>query len=104
MRTAQQETRDRTRIVSGSVSSAGINIKGTGFVVSKSATGVYTIRWTFPVRQVVNIAVTLHSSGTVIHALVDQLWSPYAFNVRTYTTAPAAVDAAFGFTATVIPR
>lgn len=104
MRTTEHEVSPRTRVISGSVSAAGVVTKGTGFTVSKAATGVYVVRWSIPIRQMLNVAVTFQSGGTIVHALVDAGWGPYGFNVRTYTTVPAAVDAAFGFTATVIPR
>lgn len=104
MRTTEHEVSPRARTISGSVSAAGVVTKGVGFVVTKISTGVYAIRITIPLRNILNVSVNFHSSGTIHHALVDAGFGPNAFNVRTYTTVPAVADAAFGFTAIVIPR
>lgn len=105
MRTAQHETANRVQTVSGSVSALGVVQKGTGFVVHKLATGVYSIRWTFPVRQVLNVVVVPLSLGILRFSYVDSNWAPGVIAVRTYDDAmTTAVDAEFGFTATVIPQ
>ncbi len=102
MRSAQHDTSSRITVISGTVTIAGAVNRGIGFTSYKTATGVYGVRWTFPVRQVRNIVV-IPLSGAVF-TIVDVDWPPEGFTVRTYTPGSVALDWPFGFTATVIPR
>lgn len=103
MRTAQHETRERTRVISGSVNSDGALKSGTGFVVSRGSAGVYSIRWTFPVKQVINVVLTTHTGIGFPTVTTD--WTPYGIQVVIWNPAVSAgLDSDFGFTATVIPR
>lgn len=103
MRTAPHETLGRTKIVSGNVTLLGINKKGVGFICYKSSTGLYVVRWTFPVKQVIDAVASLHAA-TAGFAVVAADWGSAAITVRTFNTAFALTDIEFGFTATVIPR
>lgn len=103
MRTAQHETSERVRVIAGSVNSDGVQKSGVGFVSSWAAVGVYDIRWTFPVKQLLTINLTTHTGVAFPTVITD--WGPYGVRVVIWNAGvTAGIDSDFGFTATVIPQ
>lgn len=101
MRTQQQDTPARTRTITGTVTGAAVISYGTGFVVTTTATGVYVLRFRPRLRAVLSLVVTLQNGGFWI---VNNANVPGGddFTINTYSTAAAAQNQPFTFTATGI--
>lgn len=102
MRTAQHETAERVRTISGFVFADG-TWRGIGFTSYKASTGVYGLRWLFPAKALIDIAAAAIGGGTGVMALADTTGTPQTATVRTYNAgASVLTDAIFSFKATLL--
>lgn len=95
MRTAQRDSAEATQTVGVTVSAAGAITGGTGCVVTKAGTGVYTVRF-FNFRALTHAEASIVSGGGFIAVTLAQ---PNAVQVNTWGTNTAAAD--IGFTLSV---
>lgn len=88
------------RIIRGTVSSAGAIVVGSGFTVSRTGVGQYTV--TFTTAFADHPTVTLGAGITVANyavKLTTRSATAIAVNTITIAAAPANVDAEFSFIA-----
>lgn len=107
MKTAQHETTERVKVITGIVNSDGTISRGVGFAVSHPAAGWYVIRLNVAPKAILSVVASGHSGTSGMFAVVDThsgtALGPREFLVKAYTSAVALADTTFGFTATVIP-
>jgi hypothetical protein len=104
MRTQEQEATGY-RTTQGTVASDGSIAAGTGFTVSKSGTGQYTVRCR-GYRAIIGATAALAAGSGVVVPTINSPASLASAGVpvNVYTLAGAAIDAAFSFTATGLAR
>lgn len=95
-RVANIETRARTRIVSGGVSSGGSVDNGSGFTSAKNSTGNYTVTFDDAFSLAPDVVTT--GKGTAPLTRLSAV-STTAFTLETFNTAGMNVDSAFTFIA-----
>lgn len=95
MRTLEQDGTG-IRTVSGFVSGAGVITSGIGFVVTKTGTGAYTIRFYPGFRSYLSMVASLNNGGFFVASWTqggDVLVSTYSAGA-----SPVQVDMGFYFT------
>jgi hypothetical protein len=102
MRAAPQDTQGGVKTVNGGVSAAGAIGSGTGFTVTKTATGQYTVRFV-PAFKALHSVVATVAAGNTANVLLST--AADSFSILTFATSTnAATDTAFQFTATGMAR
>jgi hypothetical protein len=87
-----------TRVIGGRVNLDGTPWTGSGFTSRKTGTGAYTV--TFPGARLISFTANPFFGGGGTAAIPNQ-YTGESVNLSTVTTAGAATDSAFQFTATV---
>ena len=97
MRTAERDQAGY-RTVSGRITGSGAVVAGTGFAVTRTAAGTYTVRLTPPLRSVHSITATVEWGAGNYVAALDAV-APDSFVIRTKeSTTGIAADVAPFFT------
>lgn len=100
MRTLEQDTRTVRRISTAVVNADGSINNGTGFTVTKTGTGAYTIRFQ-GYRALTGATCSL---GAGVGVTVVSVTQPNTVTVNIYTMASVAVDVAFYLTVDGLAR
>jgi hypothetical protein len=97
MKTQDRDVKGLGRIVRGSISAAGGIVRGTGFIVTKTGTGGYTITFLQPFRSIPTVfAINNGGNGYIVSTANFSLSQCQVF---TGIPAGAGIDGAFDFVA-----
>lgn len=96
MRSQDKDIRDNDRILRGSISAAGGVVKGKGFTVARSATGIYILTFLIPFVSMPVVYATVNGSPYLGFILSNGVTLKTAV-IQTFDAAQVAVDMPFDF-------